>query len=58
MGCCRYSLAETHTTPFLRRALVTLPYFKKVDIEQLAKDKGHTRLLQWFQVSIKSPSRQ
>jgi len=58
MGCCRYSLAETHTTPFLRRALVTLPYFKKVDIEQLAKDKGHTRLLQWFQVSIKSLSRQ
>ena len=52
LGWRRYSLAETHTTPFLRRALLTLSYYKKVDIEQLAKEKGHTRLLQWFQVRL------
>ena len=54
-GGCRYSLAETHTTPFLRRALLTLPHYKKVDVEQLARDKGLTRLLQWFQVSLAPP---
>ena len=55
LGCCRYSLAETHTTPFLRRALLTLPYYKKVDVQQLAKEKGLTRLLQWFQVRLALP---
>lgn len=57
LGRCRYSLAETHTTPFLRRALLTLPYYKNVDVEQLAKDKGLARLVQWFQVSITSPGK-
>lgn len=52
MDCFRYSLAETLTTPFLRRALVTLPYYKKVDPQQIAKDKGLDRILQWFQVCI------
>ena len=47
---CRYSIAETLTTPFLRRALVTLPYYKKVDPQQIAKEKGLKRILQWFQV--------
>ena len=47
---CRYSIAETLTTPFLKRALVTLPYYKKVDPQHIAKEKGLKRILQWFQV--------
>ena len=47
---CRYSIAETLTTPFLKRALVTLPYYKEVDPQHIAKEKGLKRILQWFQV--------
>ena len=47
---CRYSIAETLTTPFLKRALVTLPYYKKVDPQHIAKEKGLKRIVQWFQV--------
>ena len=47
----RYSYAETVTTPFLRRALVTLPHFKRVDPLEIAKSKGLNRLVDWIQVS-------
>lgn len=46
----RYSFAETATTPFLRRSLVTLPHFKKVDPRQIIKDKGLDRIGAWIQV--------
>lgn len=48
----RYSIAETLTTPFLKRALVTLPYYKKVDPQHIAKEKGLKRIVQWFQASM------
>ncbi len=47
----RYSFAETVTTPFVRRALVTLPHFKGVDPLEIAKSKGLDRLVAWIQVS-------
>lgn len=46
----RYSFAETVTTPFLRRSLVTLPYFKKVDPCEIIKQKGLDRIGAWIQV--------
>ncbi|KAK9917722.1 hypothetical protein WJX75_007518 [Coccomyxa subellipsoidea] len=48
----RYSYAETVTTPFLRRALVTLPHFKRVDPLEIAKSKGLDRLVDWIQASL------
>ena len=47
---CRYSYAETVTTPFVRRALVTLRHFKGVDPAALAHEKGLDRLSAWFTV--------
>ena len=46
----RYSFAETVTTPFLRRSLVTLPYFKKVDPREIVKERGFTRIDSWIKV--------
>ncbi|EIE18172.1 glutathione S-transferase [Coccomyxa subellipsoidea C-169] len=48
----RYSFAETVTTPFVRRALVTLPHFKGVDPLEIAKSKGLDRLVAWIQASM------
>ena len=52
---CRYSYAETVTTPFVRRALVTLPHYKGVDPAAIAHEKGLDRLSAWFTVRL-SPS--
>ena len=50
-----YSYAETVTTPFVRRALVTLPHFKGVDPAAIAKEKGLERLSAWFKVGPLPP---
>ena len=50
LGSPRYSYAETVTTPFVRRALVTLPHFKGVDPAAIAREKGLDRLSAWFTV--------
>ncbi|BDA48821.1 probable glutathione S-transferase U26 [Coccomyxa sp. Obi] len=47
-----YSYAETVTTPFLRRAQVTLPHFKGVDPLEIAKSKGLDRLVDWMKASL------
>jgi hypothetical protein len=49
----RYSFAETATTPFLRRSLMTLPHFKKVDPAAMVKEKGLERIRAWIQVLCK-----
>ena len=50
-----YSYAETVSTPFLRRALVTLPHFKGVDPLEIAKSKGLDRLVDWMKVGWPHP---
>jgi len=45
-----YSAAETLTTPFLARSLVSLPATRDVDVLAIAEEKGLDRFVRWVKV--------
>lgn len=51
-----YSAAETLTTPFLKRGILNLKHYRKVDIEKIAAANGLTRLQAWIKVRLRIPA--
>ena len=49
-----YSAAETLTTPWLVRSLVSLPATRDVDVLAIAEEKGLDRFVRWVKVRRKS----
>lgn len=47
-----YSAAETLTTPWLARALVTLPAVRDIDVLAIAEEKGLDRFSRWVKVCL------
>ncbi len=45
-----YSAAETLTTPFLARSLVSLPATRDIDVLAIAEEKGLDRFVRWVKV--------
>jgi len=51
-----YSLAEVCCTPFVARMAQVLPEWRGVDVMQLCKDKGLSRVVGWMQACLERPS--
>lgn len=51
-----YSMAETATTPFVKRAVVVLPQVRDYDVMAAIKEKGLDRLESWVKSSLARPS--
>jgi glutathione S-transferase len=51
-----YSLAEVSCTPFVARMVQVLPEWREVDVMQLCKDKGLSRMVSWMEACLQRPS--
>ena len=50
-----YSAAETLTTPWLARGLVSLPAVRDIDMLAIAEEKGLDRFSRWVKVVAQMP---